>query len=239
MKWQYLIAVCLLDAFMGPVTVADQPARRSPKEGLQAFNHLIGEWKGTGRPEGSREEQDRGLWIETQDWIWRFKGADVWLQVRFTKCKHFVRGELRYLPDKDVYQFTLYTPAKDTLTFTGKLTDRRLTLERSDGQKKEDQRLVVSLLHPNRFLYAYEVKPADRSLFTRVYRVGATKKGVPFASSGDNQPECVVSGGLGTIRVSYKGKTYYVCCTGCQAEFKANPDKYVKEYEAKKARQGK
>ncbi len=69
--------------------------------------------------------------------------------------------------------------------------------------------------------------------------MGATKKGVPFASKGDNQPECIVSGGLGTIKVRYKGKTYYVCCSGCKAEFDEHPEKYVKEYEQKKAKQAK
>ena len=49
----------------------------------------------------------------------------------------------------------------------------------------------------------------------------------------------MVSGGLGTIRVSYQGKTYYVCCSGCKAEFDANPEKYAKEYEAKKAKKDK
>ena len=38
----------------------------------------------------------------------------------------------------------------------------------------------------------------------------------------------------GTIAVSYNGKTYYVCCSGCRDEFKASPEKYVKEYEEKK-----
>src|SRR5262245_61892963 len=94
---------------------ADQSARRSPKEGLQVFNHLIGPWKGTGRPEGSREEQDRGLWLETQDWIWRFKDTDVWLQVRFTKNKYFVQGQLRYFPDQNLYQLKVRTTTNETL----------------------------------------------------------------------------------------------------------------------------
>ena len=52
-----------------------------------------------------------------------------------------------------------------------------------------------------------------------MYQVGATKEGVPFAG-GDGKPECVVSGGLGTMPVMYKGKTYYVCCSGCRDAFK-------------------
>jgi hypothetical protein len=44
---------------------------------------------------------------------------------------------------------------------------------------------------------------------------------------------CIVSGGLGKITVSYKGKTYYVCCSGCRDAFSDQPEKYVKEWEAK------
>ena len=53
---------------------------------------------------------------------------------------------------------------------------------------------------------------------------------------GDGKPECIVSGGAGTMAVSYMGKTYYVCCSGCRSEFNESPAKYVKEYEEKKAK---
>src|SRR5262249_61082512 len=113
--------------------------------------------------------------------------------------------------------------------------DGRLTLDRKDGDKKQDQRLVISPLHANRFLYDYYVKPSDRGLYTKLYQVGATKEGVPFAG-GDGRPECIVSGGLGTIPVTYKGKTYYVCCSGCRSAFNEDPERFIKEFEEKKAK---
>ena len=51
---------------------------------------------------------------------------------------------------------------------------------------------------------------------------------------GETGPECIVSGGKGTMAVTYQGKTYYVCCSGCRSEFNENPAKYVAEYETKK-----
>src|SRR5439155_21949544 len=116
----------------------------------------------------------------------------------FGKGKHFVQGELRSLPEKDRYQLHVMTPQQETLTFEGPLKDRQLILERKDADTQETQRLVVTLLHANRFLYHYEVKKADRPSFTRLYQVGATKEGVPFAT-GDGQPEGVVSGGRGAM----------------------------------------
>jgi hypothetical protein len=217
----------------------DPPDKRSPKEALQAFNDLIGAWRCTGYPQGTQEQKRKGFWTESLDWSWRFKGKDVWLEASFEKGKNFSKGDLRYLPEKDVFQLTVLTMAKESLTFEGELNDRVLTLKREDDNKKEVQRLVVSLLHANRFLYRYEVKPQGKTLFTRLYEVGATKEGVPFAGPADASPECVVSGGRGTQAVTYKGKTYYFCCSGCRDAFKDEPEKYIKEFEEKKAKAAK
>jgi hypothetical protein len=229
-----LAVVSLLLFAQVAVAAADKP-KRTPLEALKAFNDLIGSWKGTGIPEGTRQEQQRDFWTEHMTWKWQFKGADAWLKVAFEKSKHFTKGELRYLPDKDQFQLTLQTPAKEALTFTGayKEKERVLYMERADDKTKESQRLVFSFLHANRFLYRYEVKPQKRPVYAKKYQVGATKEGVAFAS-GDDKPECVVSGGLGKIQVTYKGKTYYVCCTGCRDAFKEDPEKYIKEFEARK-----
>ncbi|MFM7112038.1 MAG: YHS domain-containing protein, partial [Planctomycetota bacterium] len=45
-----------------------------------------------------------------------------------------------------------------------------------------------------------------------------------------------VSGGAGTSTVSFKGETFYVCCSGCRDAFNENPEKYVKEFKAKKGK---
>src|SRR5262249_17320401 len=159
----------------------------------------------------------------------QFKGKDVWLQTNFEKGKHWAKGELRYVPDKDRFQLNLVTAANEAVLFEGGLKDDVLTLEREDAKKNESQRFVITMLHSNRYLYRYEVKAKDRPQFARLYQVGATKEGEPFAG-GDGAPECVVSGGKGTIAVSYMGKTYYVCCGGCRDAFKDEPEKYIKEY---------
>jgi hypothetical protein len=219
--------------FVLPALYAEAPVPLSAKEGLRPFNELIGPWRGTGTPAGSREEQQRNFWTETLAWEWQFKGKDAWLKVAFDKSKHFTTGELRYRPAQADYVLSLRTPEGKTLAFAGPLENRVLTLQRED--KEEGQRLVFSFLHPNRFLYRYDVRPLGKTLYARKFQVGATKEGVPFAS-GDGRPECVVSGGLGTTPVTFEGKTYYVCCSGCRTEFQEDPAKYVKEFEAKKSK---
>jgi hypothetical protein len=230
------LAVCLLAAFTLTTPAEDPPAKRTPKEALRALNDLIGNWRGTGEPStGTREEKQRNFWTEGISWEWQFKGQDACLKATFDKGKYFTAAELRYRPDDDKYLLKATTAGKETVSFEGTLKDKRLTLERSDDKTNESQRLVINLLHFNRYVYTYEVKAADKAAFGPVYRVGATKEGVAFAG-GDDKPECVVSGGLGTIPVSYKGKTYYVCCSGCRDAFRDEPEKYIQEFEARKAK---
>lgn len=217
---------------------ADAP-KRTTKEALQACHDLIGSWRATGTPEGTKAQKQQGYWQESIAWEWQFKNDDVALKAVFTKGKYFLEGQLRYLADKDAYQLTLQTTDKETLEFEGKLKDHLLTLERADDKKKETQRLVISLLHDNRYLYHYETKPQDKGVFTRLYQVGCTKEGVAFATAGETGPECIVSGGPGTIKVAYKGQTYYVCCGGCRSAFQENPEKFIKEYEELKAKKAK
>jgi ribosomal protein L24E len=222
-----------------PATAAE-PAK-DPRAPLQPFNDLIGSWKGTGSPEGTAREKQRGFWSEAHRWQWQFKGHDAWLTLEIDQGKHFRGGELRYLADQDRFQLRL-TPAAggDPLTFAGKLADRTLTVERTDAEKKETQRLSLALLHDNRVVYRYETKPEDSTLYRRQWQVGAIKDGVPFAGPANAAPECVVSGGLGTMQVSYKGQAYYVCCSGCRDAFKDDPEKYVKEFQEKqKEKKGK
>ena len=43
-------------------------------------------------------------------------------------------------------------------------------------------------------------------------------------SWGESYPLCVVTEGRGTIQGSYKGKTYWVCCSGCHDQFNDDPE---------------
>ncbi|MFO0802278.1 MAG: YHS domain-containing protein [Gemmataceae bacterium] len=208
----------------------------TPREALKPFNVLVGSWKGTGAPEGTREEKAAGLWTETATWGWGFLDDDAWVTVSFDKSKHFTDGILRYNAAKGNYQLTLTTTEKKKVSYSGTLKEKVLTLDRTDAPAGEESRLVFSLLHHNRHLYRFETKSAGA--FTKMWQVGATKEGVPFADVAKG-PECVVSGGVGTSKVMYKGKEYYVCCTGCRDAFKDNPEKWIKEYEAKLAKEKK
>jgi YHS domain-containing protein len=208
---------------------------KPPRELLQPLNVLVGVWNAGGSPEGSREEKQKGHWTETLDCQWKFKGDDAWIEVKFEKGKYFARAEIR--PDREANRFTLKmeTASQETWNFQGILKDTTLLFERTDEKSKESQKLTFSLLHDNRITYRFESKPAGKTFFTKLYTVGATKEGEEFAKVGVSERECVVSGGTGSTTVTYKGKTYYVCCSGCRDEFNASPEKYVTAFEKKRA----
>ncbi len=204
----------------------------TPKEALQELNDFIGGWKGSGTSEKNKTE----IWKENLSWSWRFKGQDAWLNIEFKDSKFYKSGEVRYLPEKRHYQMTLTDKAGQRQVFEGVLKKNRLTLERLIPDKKDVQQVVLHTAGEGvRFIWTFSVKPANRTQFVRAYQFGLTKEGENFAGGNANKkPECVVTGGLGTSTVSYKGVTYYVCCSGCRDAFNENPEKIIKEYEARK-----
>ena len=228
-----MFAVAATIALMVSTDVPKVEKPASQRDGLKPFNVLVGAWKGTGYPEGTKEERAAGLWIETATWGWNFHENDAWLTATFDKGKYFTDAELRYNVEKATYQLTLTMLDKKKQTFTGTLHEKILTLDRTGGPVGEDHRIAFSLLHHNRHLYRFETRSAGSALgFTKIWQVGATKEGVPFAEVPKG-PECVVSGGVGTMKVSFKGKDYFVCCSGCRDAFKDNPEKWIKEFEAR------
>ena len=229
-------AIVLLVLLFAVVRAEDKPGKRTEKEALKAVQVLIGSWHGTGLPEGTREEKQKGLWEETINWEWHFKDKDVFLKATIDKGKYFTAAELRYLPEKDTYQLTATTPAKEKVVYEGQLKDKRLTLERTDDKTRERQRLVINLLHDNYYRTIYEVKPAQKPAFRTLYQVGTKNEAIPFAEA-DHSKDCIVSGGRGSIAVMYMGKTYYVCCGGCKDAFNEDPAKYVKELEERKKKE--
>jgi YHS domain-containing protein len=211
--------------------LAADPVKPTPKEALQAVQSLVGTWKATGTPEGTREERQAGFWTEVVKVEWKFAADDVCLAFAHDGGKRFKTGELRYLPATATYELTVTTTDTPAATHkyagpltVGKQKEQVLTLDRDTDA--ETHRLVLTLLHGNRYVLRAESKPKAGSLFTKRFQVGATKEGEAFASVPKGV-ECIVSGGKGTMPVPYKGKTYYVCCSGCRDAFKDDPEKFI------------
>ena len=197
---------------------------------LQHFNDFIGSWTANGESKTGKSE----FWKENLSWGWKFnKNAPATLQVEFKDDKTFSKGEMKYLVDKKLYQLTMTDVNKKTLVFEGKIVRRALELIRIDESNKDKYTLRMSSTNEGALMnLEYMLQTGGKGLDKKLYVVMGKKDGVSI--SGGKKNECIVSGGVGTIAVSYNGKTYYVCCGGCRDAFNENPKKIVDEYLKKK-----
>lgn len=221
-------ALILIGSFAGLSASADSEKDRAiAKKALSDVQEFVGPWKGTGESADKKE-----IWKEAMIWGWKFKGDDTWITVEFTDSKQFDKGELKYLPEKKLYQLTLTDKAKKELVFEGELKRKILSLSRVDPETKDKQKIEMSTNNDGaRFILNYAVQTKSKGLDKKIFMVQHTKEGVALGSAKKN--ECVVTGGLGTMTVSFNGKTYYVCCSGCRDAFNENPKKFVDEFEKK------
>ena len=154
--------LALLAAGLALPTAARAPDDDSPaKEALQALNDYIGSWKGAGGPDRPGRPAPGETWGETLDWGWRFKGADAWIAFTVKDGKYLDSGEIRYLPDRSVYQLTVTDKKKAKAVYEGKLQRGYLTFERTDPATGTAQQLRMNLAG------AYGGRPRFLNVFDR------------------------------------------------------------------------
>jgi hypothetical protein len=218
-----------------PLLASEDAEDSEPKEALKELQEFIGGWKGNGGPDKPRPSPRDPVWSENISWSWRFEGDDAWMNMAIKDGKLYRSGELRYLPKRKLYQLTLIDKSDKKLIFEGKIEREILKLERVNPDTKATEQITMnSAAEGDRFIYHVAHKNEGTTLWKKDYLVACTREGVSLGKV-DKKNECIVSGGLGTITVSYKGQTYYVCCSGCADAFKENPEKYINEYKAKRA----
>jgi hypothetical protein len=91
-------------------------------------------------------------------------------------------------------------------------------------------RCTIRIISDIRITLLFEEKPTPAGSLRRMAEIGLTRAGSKLASGNTGERQCVVTGGLGTIKVSHDGKTYYVCCEGCKQAFDADPEGTLKAY---------
>ncbi len=231
-----LVRIVCAAALLLPVAGrAADDAADARKAALQELNDYIGSWKWMGGPDKPRPGPKDPTWAETITWVWRFKGDDAWLTFEVKGGKHLTGGEVRYRPDAKAYHLTAVDAKKQSVEFDGKLDPKGyLIFERVDRATGETQQLTMNSAGDGaRFVYRYATRPKGTTVFARQYMVAASKEGESLGAAAKKN-ECVVTGGLGTIPVTYMGETFYVCCSGCRDAFNEDPAKFVREFKAKK-----
>lgn len=222
MPTKTLVALAaLLLAADGP-----QPGRRADQEALRPFAGLVGEWRGTGQPQRSSA---KGAWRETGAWAWKLSPDSAALELTVAEGKVLRSATLRRGAGPHAFVLDAVLADGSKRSFSGTLADKKplaLTAEPADGDGP--RRVVLTPLHETRFLLLFEGHDAGGAGFRRLAEVGYTRQGVAFAA-GESGPVCIVTEGRGTTQVNYKGKTYWVCCSGCKDLFNENPEAVLAE----------
>ncbi|MGD9855779.1 MAG: YHS domain-containing protein [Planctomycetaceae bacterium] len=210
-------------------------AERPPaQEGLERFNSLIGEWRGVGQPQRG---SNRGAWRQTGEWVWNFENDAVAIDYNVTDGKLLTTARLTHDPKSGLYRLLVTNTEGIERAHTGRLEDNKLVLESSPDDAGAVSRITVTLLNDDRTLVLHEQRAANQQRFFRVAEVGYTRAGVRLARPGSGQPECIVTGGAGTMEVTYQGKTYYVCCSGCKQAFDDDPAGIIAEAAERRKRE--
>jgi YHS domain-containing protein len=228
------LIVLALAALAGAIPTQSSRADDSLEvpEAFAPFEYLIGKWNGNGVPTANRV---RG-WPETHSWAWRFeKGVPVGMSVTMKGDRLFAEARLAYDAASRIYRLEGTDPDKKPVMFSGMLdkAGKKLTLDRKgpapDGAKQQ----IALYPNSNQIRYTLTVfeKEPGAPQYRKTIEVGVGKEGEAFAagSAVTDLPKCIVTGGAATMTVSYQGKSFPLCCSGCKAEFDENPEKYVKK----------
>jgi YHS domain-containing protein len=197
------------------------------KEALSQFNSLIGGWRGIGQP---RRGSSSGSWSEKAEWVWDFSRPEPAIRFDVSQGKLMKSARLTFDEKAGLFRAAVDLAAGGTRTYEGKLDDDRLVMASKPDAKGEIHRLTITRLNDKRTIVLFEKGRSTARTLGRVAEVGYTREGTRLAVEGRDGPECIVTGGKGTIQVSYKGQTYYVCCSGCKQAFDENPEKILAEY---------
>jgi YHS domain-containing protein len=201
--------------------------RRVAQRALEPFNDWVGTWRGVGQP---KRGSSKGAWTEEADWAWKLDRESAAMQIEIKDGKQFQNGVLSFDPVEKKFRFAAKLSGGESRTFAGERGDEgRLILLSTDDATKDEHRLTFQMRHEDRMLMLIETKAASQPNFSRVAEIGYTRKGGSFASAADAGPKCIVTGGRGTMTVEYKGKTYYVCCSGCRSAFQDDPEGIIAE----------
>jgi YHS domain-containing protein len=199
-------------------------ARREAQATLKAYGPLVGSWRGVGQV---RRGQSSGSWQESASWAWKLSDSSAALEIDVEKGKYLKSALLK--PGKGPGAYVLEATLADgsKRTFAGKaVADRPLVLN-AEGPGEGVRRVTLTIPGELRFLLLLESEPS-KNVFARLGEVGFTRNGVAFAA-GESGPVCIVTEGRGTIQVSHKGKTYFVCCSGCRDLFNKDPEAIIAE----------
>jgi hypothetical protein len=212
----------------------DEPKKPVAADGTRALAPLqvcVGSWRGVGQP---KRGSNQGAWTEECDFEWQFPETGSQLVARLRGNPYY--SELRFKPGTADGLYVLDAVPTDPdgkeQRFAGRRENGAFVFTTDARQEGRPARITFRLAAGGDRLLTLFEKPQGASL-VRLAEVGATRQGSSFAKNARSGPECIVTGGLGTIAIEYKGKRYFVCCGGCRDYFLENAEAVLAERAAR------
>ncbi len=229
---RHLIAWFTLASLVAAAPGDDQ--RSLDRDALRPLGPVVGAWRGAGQP---KRMSAQGAWAETANWAWSIEKDAATLQLTVENGKLIRAATISRAQAPNVFRLELETPNGERRAFvsTTRADEKTWVFQSSEPVGLGDgiARISLSLPNENRLIMLLEGATENAARFVRIAEVGYTRSGVRFAA-GDSVVECVVTGGRGTVPVTYEGKTYYVCCSGCKSAFEDDPKGILAEFAARK-----
>ena len=223
-------------------------SRRALLEAMKPVQIMLGSWRGTTQKEAGDFKA-----LDEPEWVWDFQSnrEQPAMVMKSAKSPYFREARLTYLTESNKFQLSAIDPEGNIREFEGKFAapveefqgddqkmhiKYKLQLQQTNGTTPRDTWQVTFNQQENH-RYLVELARQSGSNFIRFDTIATQRQGTSFAKSDASygERECIISGGLGTTQVSYMGKSYWVCCSGCQAAFNEDPQSWIAEYQAKQA----
>lgn len=212
------------------------------KKALKPIQVVLGPWHAI---------IDKTKSYEDLQWVWDWKTDRTQPALAMATKEegtYFKTARLTYLVEDEKFQLTLTDKDGKQRLLQGVFTveptdkpgeDKKQTPQRTyklqlteTGDAKDRWQIVMNQQDNNRYLF--ELSQFRGSRFVRFDTMASQREGTSFALDDSDYKDrtCVISQGLGTTQVSYKGKSYWVCCSGCKAAFEEDPEKWIAKFEA-------
>jgi hypothetical protein len=216
-------------------------SRQAAIAALQPLQTLLGKWRGITRKGVSGDMKG----VDDPEWVWdlRTDRARPALVMKTPTGVYYRQFRLTGAGEPEKFRLVATDVEGHERTLEGKLAEPveqfqeggttvqqkfKLLFEEA-GEDKDRWQLAIAQQNNDRYLVELsKVRPTG---LQRVDTIGHQREGTSVAKSDTDfgERKCIISGGLGTISVSYKGKTYWVCCTGCQAAFNEDPEGWLRD----------
>jgi len=233
--WHFLAIAALLVTVtygQGFFLTEDKPVSRlrGDKLAIAPIQGFVGKWKGTGL---KRRGTTKGSWRQDSSWSWKFEDGRACLEFSTPRGRYLRKGEIRVGEKPGLLNLDAELPTnKGEARYQGRLDNsNRLVVNLVDSDSADaPARISLGLrVDGKRLVVLYEGQNPDSGRHFRLGEVGYTQSGVSI-SKGSGHPECIVTGGRGTISVDHQGKSYTVCCKGCLDAFKDDPNGILAEW---------